>query len=550
MLVCVTAVAGTSAIQILIYLDKLIFRMYRFHIDNGFVLNLITTKGGVESMEADKNTIATLVLVIACFLMLQTVLMLMAFCLRNISPALRRFYSSRMPAIIAIIASGALIFNTMAYSISDFIGYSPVISVSRFFPLYPNLTIRSFGKSLGFKPSKSSTFKLTPGAGALLYPLRPLRTASSAKNYNIMLLVSESLRWDMLDPQIMPATWSFAQQSTWFKQHYSAGHDTRSALFGLFYGLYAPYWFAFREQRCGPVLIDTLLDRKYQMFLYSSTKFSYPEFDSTIFARIPREQLHPCGPTRTEKWKDDRKQVSRLLSSLSRRNSDQPFFAYMFFESPHARYFFPEECAIRTPYLKEVNYLTMDLNRDIQLIKNRYINSCYHLDTQIKRLLVYLKEHHLTDSTIIIITGDHGEEFMERGHWGHSCGYPQQQIRVPMIIRVPGKPPSVVSRLTSHLDIPATLLNLLGVTNPGDDYSFGFDMYAKTHRDFTVVSGWGGMAYMDGQYKAILPAGSYQLARERVTNMNDNETLDTETFNMTHMDTLVKILYQLKLFYR
>ena len=549
-ILCAIAIVSASAMQILIYMDKLIFGMYKLHLDNGFVLNLISTKGGIGSMEAGENTIITFMLIIAFFLLLQTILLLTAFFFKKPLPAIYRLCSSHMTVINSMIVTVALIFNTMAYGISDFTGYSPLISATRSFPLYPRFTLRGIGEMLGFKPSKNTTFKVNTTAGELRYPLHPLRCGSSVKNYNIVMLVAESLRWDMLDPQIMPSTWDFAQHCTWFRQHYSAGHDTRSALFGLFYGLYSPYWSAFREQRHGPVLIDTLLNRKYQMYLYSSTNFSYPEFNTTIFARIPPEQLHPCSPTRKHKWKNDRKQITRLEKALDGRNPDKPFFAYMFFESPHARYFFPPECAIRKPYLKDMNYLTMDLKKDIHLIKNRYINSCYHLDTQIHRVLVYLKEHNLMDSTIIIITGDHGEEFMERGHWGHACGYPQQQIRVPMIIWVPGKSPSVISRMTSHLDIPATLLHLLGVGNPAKDYSFGFDLYGKFSRDFTVVSGWKEIAYIDGHYKAILPAGSYRFAREKVTNMSDNETLDTTTFNKTHLNRLLLILRQLKLFYR
>jgi hypothetical protein len=47
---------------------------------------------------------------------------------------------------------------------------------------------------------------------------------------------------------------------------------------------------------------------------------------------------------------------------------------FMFFESPHARYYFPEESILRKNYLQEFNYATMDLEKDIQLIKNRYID--------------------------------------------------------------------------------------------------------------------------------------------------------------------------------
>src|SRR4030095_12363055 len=101
---------------------------------------------------------------------------------------------------------------------------------------------------------------------------------------------------------------------------------------------------------------------------------------------------------------------------------------------------------------EEMNYATMDLERDMGLIKNRYINSCRHLDTQIERILKYLDEKGLMSSTIVLITGDHGEEFMEHGRWGHNSTFSEEQIRVPFVLWVPGRQPEEVNRMSSHLD--------------------------------------------------------------------------------------------------
>lgn len=76
-----------------------------------------------------------------------------------------------------------------------------------------------------------------------------------------------------------------------------------------------------------------------------------------------------------------------------------------------------------------MNYARMDLENDITLIKNRYINSCHHLDSQLGRIIHYLESNQLLEKTIVIITGDHGEEFMEKGHWGHNSAYTEEQIR-------------------------------------------------------------------------------------------------------------------------
>lgn len=79
----------------------------------------------------------------------------------------------------------------------------------------------------------------------------------------------------------------------------------------------------------------------------------------------------------------------------------------------------------------------------------------------------------LLDDTLIILTADHGEELMERGHVGHcSCNLKgtlyDESIRVPLIMRYPKRLPSacVVDRQVSHIDIMPTVLNLLGIPLP------------------------------------------------------------------------------------
>ncbi len=36
------------------------------------------------------------------------------------------------------------------------------------------------------------------------------------------------------------------------------------------------------------------------------------------------------------------------------------------------------------------------------------------------------------ESTVVIITGDHGEEFYEHGYWGHTSAYSPEQVKVPL----------------------------------------------------------------------------------------------------------------------
>jgi len=109
-------------------------------------------------------------------------------------------------------------------------------------------------------------------------------------------------------------------------------------------------------------------------------------------------------------------------------NADAPFFSFMFFESAHANYYFPEDSVIEPDYIGDFNYLTVDIEQQIERIRARYLNAVHHLDSQLARVFDTLQTQGLLENTIVIVTGDHGEEFMENGRWGHNSTFSQQQI--------------------------------------------------------------------------------------------------------------------------
>ena len=200
------------------------------------------------------------------------------------------------------------------------------------------------------------------------YPLQPITRAPGTAT-NIVWLVAESCAPTCSIPRSCPRP-PAAQRAANFRSHYSGGNGTRMGMFSMFYGLYGSYWFSFLNEGRGPALLDVLLDGGYQTATYTSARFTYPEFDKTIFRRIPIAQLHE-GDEHLAGWENDRANVTRLLADIDGRDPARPFFAFMFFESPHAQYYFPEESVIRRPYLKNFNYATTDIAANIGLIKNR-----------------------------------------------------------------------------------------------------------------------------------------------------------------------------------
>jgi arylsulfatase A-like enzyme len=72
----------------------------------------------------------------------------------------------------------------------------------------------------------------------------------------------------------------------------------------------------------------------------------------------------------------------------------------------------------------------------------------------------------LDRSTLVLVTSDHGEEFLDHGLWGHEKTLYEELVRVPMIIHGPGVAPRREPRQASLLDVTPTILSWAGLAVP------------------------------------------------------------------------------------
>lgn len=480
---------------ILVLVDYKLYSLYGFHI-NGFVLNLTFTPGGLESLGANSQfyIIISEVLFIAALIFFSIIRFLP---IEKLLPAPLKQPKLWLGAFLLSFAG-----QSYSYALAEYSFDKQVLTTADRIAFHIQVTAKSLFEKMGVdKPPRRIGSQTSKTAGKLDYPKAAISVSEDNPKPNIIWLVAESLRADMLDPEIMPNMWQFAQEGLNATKHYSGGNGTRMGLFSQFYSLNGVYWFDVLREHRQPVLFDVLKQLGYSKKAITSARFSYPEFDQTIFSGFRDSEL--LSYDEGEGWQRDQKNVGKLLSFM--QSSDEPYFGFMFFESPHANYYFPPEAVIRPTYLTNFNYATMDLEKDIWLIKNRYINACHHLDQQLQRVIDQLKDSGSLNNTIVIITGDHGEEFMENGHWGHNSTFVEQQIRVPLIIAGAGISPGTLNKMSSHVDLIPTLLPLLGVTNQAADYGFGDNLLDPGFkRHYSVVTDWHGSALVTDSIKFIL----------------------------------------------
>lgn len=127
----------------------------------------------------------------------------------------------------------------------------------------------------------------------------------------------------------------------------------------------------------------------------------------------------------------------------------RPFFAYLNFFDAHEPYMPPAEWG---------RHFVSEKPRDL----DRYDGGIAYMDREVGRILANLKERGILDQTIVVIMGDHGEQFGEHEIWTHGNSLYIQLLRVPLIVRYPAGVPSGarVGRAVTLRDLPRTLLDL------------------------------------------------------------------------------------------
>ena len=103
---------------------------------------------------------------------------------------------------------------------------------------------------------------------------------------------------------------------------------------------------------------------------------------------------------------------------------------------------------------------------DVATLESLYASSLHFVDAQIGILDRFLQERGLLESTIVLITSDHGEEFREHGRFGHHQDY-RETLHIPLLIRWPGQIPALVAQtIVGTTDLAPTLLQLCAIPAP------------------------------------------------------------------------------------
>lgn len=156
---------------------------------------------------------------------------------------------------------------------------------------------------------------------------------------------------------------------------------------------------------------------------------------------------------------------------LAQRPADKPFFLFLHHWDVHFDYIAPKEYVDRFANgyrgtLDVSNFWTNDAihagmaPEDLQYVKACYDAQIAFVDDHLARLFAKLDELGLRETTYIIVTADHGEEFFDHGNKGHRLNLHEETLRIPLVVAGPGIAPRVITNPARLIDVMPTLLDL------------------------------------------------------------------------------------------
>ena len=397
--------------------------------------------------------------------------------------------------------------------------YQPITRLTRHLPIYYPLTAKRFLEKHGLvdlekKIAQRKMEKMSRNDRHISYPAAPLSFSRTGDPMNIVYVVIDSWRFDMMDAAITPKMTHFMANHPvqTFTNHLSGGNGTRTGIFSLFYGMFGSNWTFMETEQVGPVFMHTLIDQGYQMGIFASAKLTSPAFNQTVFHDIGQLRTYSTGDTA---WERDEACVRDWATWFGERDEKKPFFTFLFFDSAHAYTFPPNYPRQFTPLWERVDYHLLDNDFDPIPYKNRYKTSLNYIDSLVSRVLETLENASVLDRTLIVFTSDHGQEFNENknNYWGHGSNFSQYQIHVPFVIYWPGKSGHVYRHASSHFDIVPTLMaDLLHCDNPFTDYSNGRNLFDDRERPWLFSGGVTSQAILNGDKTIVMyPTGNYDI---------------------------------------
>ncbi len=303
---------------------------------------------------------------------------------------------------------------------------------------------------------------------------------------NVLLVTVDTLRADHLpfygyERSTMPRMAGWIPEATVFERCFSPTPLTDPSMASLLTGMH-PLRHGVRHSARGldvgfSTLPQLMREHGYVTAAFVSRAGLVNEgflgrgFDHSDFVGGAAADRLPEGSRRNvEKWQRRADHVTDALLTWLEQPREAPFFVWLHYYDPHAYYDPPEPFDTRfTEGLDPAPVTNLrawwgrvsDINRTVAA----YDGEIATVDHAFDRVTSRLRGSGAWDDTLVIVTSDHGESLGEHAHMDHGEWLYHEQIRVPLVMRLPGTVPAGarIGESVRLIDLAATIIDLTGV---------------------------------------------------------------------------------------
>ena len=321
------------------------------------------------------------------------------------------------------------------------------------------------------------------------------RAFSLARKPDIFLFIVESLREDFITDENAPNLSRFKKENLSFEMALSNANATHISWFSLFYSQFPFYWGKINpdEWKCGSIPLGLLKKMGYKIHVSSSARLGYYQMNRIIFGEgehladaiyVPDEE--ECY----EPWLRDQSAIDNLIDQMQSQGSGRVFITFL--DATQLDYSWPNELTQFHPFEKKINYFKAAMSKEgLEGIINRYRNALYFVDSQFEKFFAALQSAPGGKDAVVVITGDHGEEFYEHGNLFHASSLSQPQMHTPLYYRF-GENREIekmaTCQMTCHMDIFPTLFHYLIGEDLMEGVLQGESIFKKERWPYTVIA--------------------------------------------------------------
>ncbi|MBI1850868.1 MAG: sulfatase [Planctomycetes bacterium] len=299
----------------------------------------------------------------------------------------------------------------------------------------------------------------------------------SCRGQNLLVVVIDTLRADHLGcygygRDTSPRLDALAKESILYERCESQATWTLASTATILTGLY-PFTHGLVKPSCGPLtpdavtLAERLHDAGYATYAYSANNVvTYASGFNQGFDRFETGKCPDAGRANEAflPWIDEAAVAGK------------PFFLYVHYFDPHHPYDDPAGHFAKFGGQPGVGIDSPDVpmklfkgepsglaKTDVDALVAHYDGEIRFVDDKLGELIDRFRARGLLDNTLVVVTADHGEQFLEHGWVRHGNTVFEEETHVPLIVRIPGEAATRVASRVECADVTPTVLDLLDV---------------------------------------------------------------------------------------